>query len=202
MATNWVNEARPRLSELESLTTEEWEELWKKLRLFTWRRYGSLRGIDLDDVIQQAIVDALEGRRRWPKQEVSLFQFLCGVIRSRISHLLERQRRIVPIESLKPGLHAEDEGSDAASLERSINEPIGEYLRYEAIYNRGFYDLLVDTMCESVEGDGELVNIVRLWSKDPRAKPREIAQQLGLSMDAMRNAQKRLRRKLQTLREK
>lgn len=203
MATNWVNESHPHLSELKSLTDEEWRTLWKKLRLFAWRKYGSLRGLDVDDVIQQAIVDTLSGKRRWPKPEVSLFHFLCGVISSKAYHWWKREQRMVSIETLKSHTpYAEDAGSDTILLERVIYGSIGEYIRYEAIYNRGFYELLVDAMCESIREDKELVNIVRLWSEDPRLKPSEIAQQLGLSMNAMRNAQKRLRRKLQALREK
>jgi DNA-directed RNA polymerase specialized sigma24 family protein len=202
MATNWVDEAHPRLSGLESVTEEQWIETWKKLRLFTWSRYGSLPWLDLDDVVHQAIVDTLEGRRRWPKQEMSLLHFLCGVVRSIISHRWVRERKKVSIENLKSGGFSDYEGSDTASLEGIIHGSIGEYLRCEATYNRGFYNLLVDAMCELLGEDPLLISIVRLWSKDPRAKPSDIAQELGLKMSDMRAAQKRLRRKLQVVREK
>lgn len=202
MATNWVDEAHPRLSGLESVTDEEWVETWNRLRLFTRRRYGSLPGLDLDDIIHQAVIDTLEGRRRWPKQEMSLLHFLCGVVRSIVSHRWARERKKVSLETLQSAIFSEYEGSGTALLEGIIHGSIGEYLRCEATYNRGFYNLLVDTMCELVGEDPLLIRIVRLWSKDPKAKPSDIAQLLGLDMRTMRAAQKRLHRKLQVLREK
>jgi DNA-directed RNA polymerase specialized sigma24 family protein len=195
--------------ELDAITQDQWVEIWQKLRLHAWKRYGSLRdkiGVDLDDMVHQAIADTLQGKRRWPpidkltgeKKRVDLFPFLCEVIRSNVSHQLEEERKKVSIEgTVSDSL----EDSDLISLEEMITEPISEYLRYEAIYNRVFYAQLVSKMYEMVKEDEELSEIVRVWTRDPNLKPKEIAQELGLSIEEVRNAQKRLRRKLRDIRE-
>ena len=203
MATNWAKEVPPQRGGLESITEEQWTHILQKLRLHTWRRYGSLRdrlGLDLDDVVHQALVDTLEGKRRWPKEEVDLFYFLCSVVKSIISHRLEQEKRKVSIEGIESNYSKED--SDLASVEAMSSGYIGEYLRYESIYNRLVYDLLIERMYELVKDDQELINIVDLWSKDPSLKPSELAEVLGLSIGEIRNAQKRLRRRLKDLRGK
>jgi len=157
-------------------------------------------GLDLDDVVHQALVDTLDGTRRWPKEKVDLFYFLCEVVRSIISHRLDQEKRNVPLESVEPRGSADD--SDLASVEAMIGGSIGEYLRYESIYNRLVYDRLIEQMYELVKDDQELINIVGLWSKDPSLKPSELAEELGVSISEIRNAQKRLRRRLRELRGK
>jgi DNA-directed RNA polymerase specialized sigma24 family protein len=203
MATNWAKEVSLQTGGLESITEEQWTQILQKLRLHAWRRYKSLHdklGLDLDDVVHQALADTLEGKRHWPKEEVDLFYFLCSVVKSIVSHRLEQEKRKVSIESFESNYSRE--GSDLASVEVMITGSIGEYLRYESIYNRLVYDRLIEKMYELVTGDEVLINIVGLWSKDPDLKPSEIAEELGLSIVEMRNAQKRLRRRLKELRGK
>ena len=194
--------------ELDAISKEQWVEIWQKLRLHTWRKYKSLQdkiGLDLDDMVHQAIIDTLERKRRWPpidkltgmKKHVDLFPFLCEVVRSNISHQLEEERKKISIEGT---VSNPSEDSDLISLEGMISGPISEYLRYEAIYNRVFYVQLVSRMFELVKGDEELSEIVKVWTRDPSLKPSEIAQELGLSIEEVRNAQKRLRRKLRDVR--
>lgn len=156
-------------------------------------------GLDLDDVVHQALVDTLEGKRHWPKEDVDLFYFLCEVVRSLISHRVEQEKRNVPLESIGPRAAEE---SELASVEAMIGGSIGEYLRYESIYNRLVYERLIERMYELVGDDEELINIVGLWSKDPSLKPGELAKAMGLSIGEIRNAQKRLRRRLGELRGK
>jgi DNA-directed RNA polymerase specialized sigma24 family protein len=211
MATHWIKGVPPQVSGLESLTEEEWTEILQKLRLYTRKRYGFLHyklGLDLDDVVYQAIADTLQGKRRWPpvdrvsgdtRKDVSLFVFLCNVVSSIVSHRMEEERRKVSIERITPSDFRED--SDVASLEAVANVSIGEYLRCEAIYNRLVYVQLTKRMRELVSDDEELTEIVGLWSEDPGLKPSEIAEQLGLDIGKMRSAQKRLRRRLKNLRE-
>lgn len=202
MATNWAKEAPSQTGDFESITEKEWAQLLQKLRLHTWRRYRSLSewlGLDLDDVVHQALVDTLSGKRRWPREEVDLFHFLCEVVRSLVSHRLEQEKRNVPLESI--GQRAADD-SELASVEAMIGGSIGEYLRYESIYNRLVYDSLIERMRELVKDDQELIDIVGLWSTDPSLKPSEIARELGVSIGEIRNAQKRLRRRLRGLRGK
>jgi len=203
MARNWAKIVPSQRGGLESITENQWAHILQKLRLHTWRRYRSLSerlGLDLDDVVHQALLDTLDGKRSWPNEEVDLFYFLCGVVRSIISHRLEREKRSVPLENLESRGSVDD--SDLASVEAMIGGSIGEYLRYESIYNRLVYDRLIEQMYELVKDDQELINIVGLWSTDPNLKPSELAEELGVSIGEIRNAQKRLRRKLNVLRGK
>jgi DNA-directed RNA polymerase specialized sigma24 family protein len=203
MANNWPKGVPSESGGLESISENQWAHILQKLRLHAWRRYRSLSdklGLDLDDVVHQALVDTLEGKRHWPKERVSLFYFLCEVVRSIINHRLTQKKRIIPLESMESRGSVDD--SDVASIEAMVGGSIGEYLRYESIYNRLVYDRLIEQMYELVKGDRVLINIVRLWSTEPSLKPSELAEALGLSIDEIRNAQKRLRRKLNVLRGK
>src|SRR5689334_1349346 len=132
MASNWAKVMPSESGGLESITENQWAHILQKLRLHTWKRYRSLRdrlGVDLDDVVHQALVDTLEGKRHWPKEKVSLFYFLCWVVRSIIYHRLEQGKRNIPLDSID----SIDE-LDIASMEAMVGGSIGEYLKYESIY--------------------------------------------------------------------
>jgi DNA-directed RNA polymerase specialized sigma24 family protein len=196
------NRVALEIDRLEAITEEQWAEIWQRLRLHAWRRYKYIHqklGLDLDDVVQQAIVDTLQGARRWPSEKVDIFSFLCGVVKSIISHQLEQEKRKLSIDSGETDSSISN--AEMISLEAIVNGSIGEYLKYEAMFNRVVYDELTSKMYEMVKGDKGMAQIVQLWSKDPSLKPSDIAEELGLSMEELRNVQKRLRRKLKDLRE-
>ncbi len=172
-------------------TRKDWKDLWKRLRYFTYSHYAWLPakisgGLDLDDLIQDAIVDAVTGKRQWPT-DVKLVTFLCQVIRSKVSHMLEKEsNRQKFVEEI----------SDPAS--RSHPQHV---LKPEDAHQQLCYNELCNKLRELVQGDKTLEHIIELRILDPELKPSEIACMLERPIEDIRIAQKRLSRKLWKLRE-
>lgn len=64
-----------------------------RLRKFAYRRYWTLgrrgAGLSPEDLLQNALVAVLEGRRKWKKNRVDFVRLLLGVIQSLSSHIVE-----------------------------------------------------------------------------------------------------------------
>jgi hypothetical protein len=91
-----------RAQEVRDLTEDELWDLYARLRYFTHKRYGWLQqrvsgGVDLDALIQDAILDVITGMRKSPPH-VPLFILLCQTIRSKASHLWEKEKGRLSIE--------------------------------------------------------------------------------------------------------
>ena len=197
----------PLQKTLLDLEEDEFKELWKRLRVYTYSKYGvsqNVPGIDLEDQIMQAILDTHNGIRRFPpidKQgrvvDVSLCAFLCMVIRSNISHILERNSNIVSLDQWLQA-HPSNNRNDPAVFQFSI-----PWLSAadETVQQQAEYKELSDSLRRLVDGDPVLTQIVNLLIASPDLKPGEIAKTLGLSRNELRNAQRRLTTKTQTLKE-
>jgi hypothetical protein len=181
---------------LSGLSEPELLDLWKRLRLFTFKKYGPLskhiRGLNLDQIILDAIEDTFFGLRRWPpidasgkKKDISLLTFLCQTIRSKVSHTIEQEKRKIVIEH-------EDDDLQPGALGKCVNWIANKETTsdQQAIYNQLARQLII-----SVRGDPLLKQIVILWVENPDLKPKDMAEKLGLSGKAFRNAQRRLIRK-------
>jgi hypothetical protein len=88
------------------MTEEEWRDLYKRLRLFSYKKYGMLQtvvgGLDLESVILDSIEDTFFGVRRWPVvdedgriKNISLCVFLCQTIRSKVRSGLINSRATI-----------------------------------------------------------------------------------------------------------
>ena len=175
---------------LSAYTAADWEDLWKRLRRFTHAYYWWLpskgRGLDLDDFIQDAVSDAIEGKRTWPA-EVELVTFLCQVIRSNVSHLLEKESRVVSIEEVSASrLTTPASGSPASRQEHADRQHA--------------HQRLCNKIRELVREDPLLVEMVGMWLENPEIKPRNMANELRVPIEEIRNAQKRLMRRASNLR--
>jgi len=201
------------------MSQAEWLELYRRLMLYTYKRFGWILnrvGVEPQDLVQQAIKDTFEGRRHWPpidaetgktRKDVSLLVFLCNVISSNASHLLEKERKRLTVETPQPSdvddnLDFGETSSDwlnAFTKESPVKhfELIGD----TAADRQVIYGELTDKIRNSVAGDAVLLHIIELLLQSPDLKPKEIAEQLGLSMPQMYTALKRLRRRLHGLRE-
>ena len=196
--------------ELTSISSEEWGDIYKRLRLYTWKRYKWLHdkiGVDLDDFVHEAISDTLQGKRRWPAvyedgraKDVSLFFFLCKVVQSKVSHFWSRERRRLSISQIDQAYSSEPVFE---SFERLLTESAQGYSSVrqakgsdsDAIDNE-FRNRLRDV----VAGDDELMGIVELIIEDTRVSPREIMESLGLDAKRVYAALKRLQRRVVILR--
>lgn len=170
---------------------EDWEALWQRLRRFTHKYYhwlpAKVRGIDLDDLVQGAIADVIAGGRYRPP-DVELVTFLCQVVRSKASHILEKERRVVSIEEVSP-----------THLRIPCGSPYTDDL--EDARRQAAYQQLCNKLRELVNDDELVSKIVETWLSRPELKPREMAKELGISIEKLRNAQRRLSSRASTLRE-
>jgi DNA-directed RNA polymerase specialized sigma24 family protein len=192
---------------IRNISDAQWREMSTKLRLHTWKKYGwlsKLTGIDLDDIAQQAIVDTFTGKRRWPpidpttgieKLDVSLFYFLCQTVRSIVSHNANGPRPIDFDRIDSPGDGPPYEAAYAGSFPPFLVRPAD-------IERAAEYNDLTDKMLELISADEDLSRIIKLWRACPDLKPREIAEELHITMPELHAARKRLRRRLDVLRRK
>jgi DNA-directed RNA polymerase specialized sigma24 family protein len=190
-----------RAQEVRDLTEDELWDLYTRLRYFTYKHYWWLQvkivgGIDLDALIHDSILDVMTGVRSSPP-EVPLFMLLCQTIRSKASHLWEKEKRRLSIADWQ-------EANPPAPLEYLLRNLSAEhpYLRpAEPSDQQTIYNQLCNRIRELVRGDDLLTRIVDLWFVTPDLKPREIAEALNIPNSELRKAQKRLSRKVKTLRE-
>ena len=78
---------------IQALTTGE----LVRIRKFAYRRYWTLgrrgAGLSPEDLIQDAMMAILDGRRKWPKNRVDFVKLLIGVIQSLSSHIVAGKAR-------------------------------------------------------------------------------------------------------------
>ena len=175
---------------LDADTGVDWNGLYKRLRFFAyiyfWWVPSKTGGVlDVDDLVQEAMTKVIEGKRDWPKH-VDLFVLLCGVICSKVSHL--PKNRMLPIEEVRKADTLTS--SPSAQQERVQQEQAFQRLR----------DKILKEVCD--DSDPVLTLILKAWIEEPDLKPQGIAAQLRLSIEDVRNAQKRLRTKVKKLRKK
>ena len=172
------------VTDTQDVLDRDWEEIWKRLRRFAHKYYywlpARVRGTDLDDLVQEAISDTICGTRHLPP-DVELVTFLCQVIRSKASHLLEKESRVVPIEQI-PQIH------------RLLTAGMPQIDYLEEADKQAIYQRMCHKLRESVKDDELVSKIVDKWLEKPDMKPQGIANELGVQIDEMRNAQKRLSR--------
>lgn len=177
---------------MSALVQEDWEAIWKRLRRFAHRYYywlpTKVSGIDLDDLVQEAILDTISGNRHLPS-DVELVTFLCNVIRSKARNLLEKKESgVVPLEEI-PQRH----------LLLTAGARFMEYVK--DVDKRDACQRVFHKLREFVSDDDLESKMVDKWLEQPDIKPNEIAKQLGVSIVEIRNAQKRLSRKVRKLAE-
>ena len=181
---------------LDELTQTEWENLWKRLRLYTYKNFAyKVRDrFNLDEVIQEAIEDTYFGNRRLPP-DVNLTAFLCETVRSKVSHLLEKEKNKISIEDLK-GIQQQ---TSFALLTENISEYPQLIYRKEEGYQRVMYEELCSKIRKSVQLDPGLVQLAELLFAVPDLKPREIAIQMNQPIKNVFNLLRRLSRRARKL---
>jgi len=199
------------MADLAAITDELWVKYWNMLRLHLARRFPWLarQGVDLDEIASQVVVDIKLGKRRWPpldkngqvRTNVEFFPFMCGVARSIASHRLDKEKRMVSIEG------QDDDDPDrpkarGSAIRLSTAGGVADQASPLDPEQAASFDQLTQTMLDLVGTDEVLRSILALWRSDPDLKPRDIAEKLGLTSREMQAAQKRLRRKLSSLRRK
>lgn len=148
------------------------------------------------DLVQQAIVDVLDERRRWPPQ-VDAYGMLCGVMWSRATNFVARQRPVGRTRSRRRA----GEGSRHADLnEHRSGRAADAHSPFTTPDAALMSEELRTRIRELVAGDDELERMVDLLLEDPRYSAADLADRLGTSVRTIYNARKRLRRRLDPLR--
>ena len=171
--------------ELSCLSEEEWSELWLRLRHYTNRHFPHLKasGIDTEDIIHEAILNVLEGKRNC-SEDVPLVVFICGVIKSKASHVYRRAKlHSALIEQGKVDwVMSPDERPQKLDTQRE--------LEIKSFWRR---------LNEKVAIDPVLKVILSAFSSNPYVKPSEVAADSGLDISEIKNGRKRLARKARKL---
>lgn len=165
---------------------EDWAELRIRGLRFAYKHYSYIpylteQRVSVEDLVHEAIA-AIHGEKRRRPADVDSFVFLCGVIRSKVYHLRERKRA-------------------AMAEQRLAHAPPSSGQQEEAGGGHSYMQLC-DEIQRLVSDDPELLRIVEVWFAEPDMKPGDVACQLDLSVGDVYNAQKRLKRKVTSLREK
>jgi hypothetical protein len=204
----------PPKDPLDSITQEQWIEMWLKLRLHARKRYFWLSqrlGEDLDEIVHQAILDTMNRERQWPpidartgemRKDVNLFSFLCEVVRSKASHLWKREKQRLSIDTSNPAQDTEEFNQEF--VDHLLNESAKKYphlVRLDDTQSNLIYNDVSDKMLDIVAGDPVVYSIVKRWCEEPDLKPKELAARLEILMPKFCAARKRLRRLLKEFRE-
>jgi DNA-directed RNA polymerase specialized sigma24 family protein len=163
-------------SVLDQYSPEDWKNLRNRLRLFAHKHFGFLSKEDIEDVVSESIIDTYTGRRTWKPSDQDLFFLMCGVVRSKVSHLLEKANRTIYIEENLERAHSIINSADTA--EQMVN-----------------YKELCSLMLGSVP-EGRLSQLLQMLMLSPDLRPRDISKILNRSIKEVRNDLRRLRRNL------
>jgi RNA polymerase sigma factor (sigma-70 family) len=179
-ALDWENDVLPRAMKYATAASRE------------------LRGLGYEvepaDLVQEAITRVYEGRRRWDKMKLPDFGvFLNGIIKSLISHVVERSKKF-PSEPL-----LWEEGSDknfavspdghivsAALIPQPADEALIEAERLKPI---------MDALA-LVESESDEMGLLILCIRDGMTKPSEIAAETGLDLKTVYKLKERLKERL------
>lgn len=179
-------------SALKNLSQDDWD----RLRLRLWRRFGGqLRniseGTDPDDLLNDAIVDLLEDGRHCNLDKVTLVNCLFGIVRSKVSYIQTRRKRILDRNQQTVYMDPQRPGTQPhAGLYGNRIDQNDDPLEPELPEESGLYNDIL-----SLVGDDELLKQMVEYrynyqgSKAPKAQ--EIANALEVPVTEIYNANRR-----------
>jgi|GEM_PF-2720791 len=179
----------------ERLLVADWDDIIPRVRLwaihFHKRYLKHIRAAPTpDDLVQEAIVKLYTGRRKIP-DHVPLMTVIINNIQSDIWNFLTKE-----------GFTKKDskgKGRKGWGRHVGLEEWMKDY-DLEALPSGNEMKELYSAVSSKIADDPFLQKMVDLLFEDPLLKPRDLARLLGVSIKDINNAQKRLRRRLQELR--
>ncbi len=179
----------------ERLLIADWDDILPRVQLWAnhfHRRY--LRHIRAaptpEDLVQEAVVKLYAGQRKLP-DHVPLLTVIINNIQSDIWNFLTKE-----------GYTRKDsKGKGRKGWGRHIG--LEEWMQdfdQRTTPPQAELNGLHDAIKAKVSNDKELTQMVELLFEDPLLKPRDLARLMGMSIKNVNNAQKRLRRRLKSLR--
>jgi RNA polymerase sigma factor (sigma-70 family) len=145
-------------------------------------------GLSVLDFVSNVFLEYLEGRLAYDADRGALFSLLARALRNDIidalrkaPHSREEARSLLPRENMS-------ENQPPSLDEMPIRGVDIDQLLSEVCYR--------ERMLAAFAGEPELARVVRAIFDSDHAKPREIAETLGISVAEFQNRKKRLRRRL------
>lgn len=193
---------------IDLLKTENWDEIAPRLiahakwkcASYSWARnqHDLPKGLQAADIAMQAIDKLISGERIWDKNnQPNLLFFLKSVIDSLIWHLVSSSSHQNERPSGFRSKIPTDNDSDPQDYDfiidtASSSDPTPENFLLNKENQARFWEIK-NFLYELASGDEE-VGMILLCMEEGIIKPKEIAEQLGLDVAKVNNAQKRLRR--------
>ncbi len=187
--------------DIRSALNELSEEDWDRLRLRLWKRFGGqLRNIssgkDPDDLLGEAVEGLLEGRLHYNLDKFTLVNCLFGSVRGKVSQIyerwkrdLEQNRQTVPIELENPvALPFTD--SYGKMLPR--DEPMENFVP-DPSAEANLYDAILSLIPKDDELLKRMVAYRYEHQDDKTSKAQETVDALGVSVNDIYNANRRLK---------
>ncbi len=179
----------------ERLLVADWDDVLPRVQLWAnhfHRRY--LRNIraapSAEDLVQEAIVKLYAGQRKLP-DHVPLLTVIINNIQSDIWNFLTKEGYT----------QTDSKGKGRQGWGRHIGlEEWTKDFDQQAIPPGAELNGLHSSIKEKIGSDKELNQMVDFLFEDPLLKPRDLARLMGMSIKNVNNVQKRLRRRLKSLR--
>ena len=191
------------MAQLDNVGPQDWEEIlerltrhahYKLLRL-VWRGVPFSRGgappggVEAADLASEAIVDFLDGRRkRDPEVQPDLLTFLKGVVDSKVSHLVESVENVSTARLT--------EGQERGGVQAIGHSSSATVAASELIIDQEGLEQFRLRIWREIEDDNLAIQILDCYEAGLK-KPAEMAEAIGVEVEEIYNAQKRLRRKVE-----
>jgi len=204
------------LKTISDISDEEWQQIildlgWYALsvsRRLRWRTQNPIdlpRGETVDSIVSKALEKVFSGDREWnPEQAPDIKRYLMGVVDSLLNQLAENKDNTLLTVTPKP------DSADAVAWESGSSErdpttdwmvparPSPETVMLEKERIR-LEDRALGLLIDECSDDQTLLKVLEA-KMDGHDKPAEIAKVVGISIQEMYNATKRLDRKLEKVR--
>jgi DNA-directed RNA polymerase specialized sigma24 family protein len=145
-------------------------------------------GIEPQDVAAQAIVDVIDGTRRYdPLTHPNLLRFLKGVVDSQVSNLVRSA------ENRKARRFPSPAEADGEPCEYEVRDPWPDPA--DMVADEESMELFQKAIRAALKDDTLALEVLRCLDADI-TKPSEMAEVLGRDVHEINNAQKRLRNKV------
>jgi hypothetical protein len=163
-------------SELTKLSEEEWNELYLRLWYFSVKHYSKafFDKSQLKEFVHQSIVDYGEGKRNHPPN-VPIFNLLCGIIRSNISHYFAKQ-----------GVRTQYKNKVESEFSTHNLFDSGKRIQNKIEASETVREIEI-----KISNDKELIMIHQAMLKDSEVKSNEISEDTDIPIDIVKNAKRR-----------
>jgi DNA-directed RNA polymerase specialized sigma24 family protein len=193
------------LDEISGYTDEEYNRLLKKLSVYTRRIVASAglarsgipdvmlpKGGTVEDIVWEALADAVAGKRRWNRaKNATEFNFLCSVIRSKVSHRTTSAENRKSVAAEPPDALGDE---DRHPLEHPDVHP--ESSASERLAATEFLEKFPAWLKSKGKDDEDLEYLIMAMEEDGTATRAEIAKTLSISPRDVDNMRKRLERRV------